>query len=55
MCSSDLPTLRVLFISGFSEAALQSTAEVREIGPLLPKPFTKADLLLAVRRLQDER
>ncbi len=49
------PTLRVLFISGFSEAALQSTAEVREIGPLLPKPFTKADLLLAVRRLQDER
>jgi DNA-binding response OmpR family regulator len=48
------PTLRVLFMSGFSEEKLLEHGIAREEPNLIAKPFTPSDLLHAIRRVLDE-
>ncbi|MBM3507470.1 MAG: response regulator [Alphaproteobacteria bacterium] len=42
------PRLRAMFASGFSEAAVERTAQTRAIGPLVTKPYTRQDLARAL-------
>ena len=47
------PELRVLFTSGYTELAASSGQKI-ESGPLLSKPYRKADLARAIRAVLDE-
>jgi PAS domain S-box-containing protein len=51
----DRPDLPVLFISGFSEEALQRRGGIVEFGRLLQKPFSVQELSAAVREAIDKR
>ena len=51
---AERPTVPVIFISGFSEEALQRREGLVEVGRLLAKPFSVEELAVAVRRAIDD-
>ena len=48
-----LPGLNVLFMSGYPEDAITTKGVLNQGATLLSKPFRKADLAIAVRRVID--
>jgi two-component system cell cycle sensor histidine kinase/response regulator CckA len=48
------PTLPVLFMSGYSDPALVRR-EITDTTPVIDKPFTRAELSRALRRVLDGR
>ena len=52
LCSRD-PALRVIYMSGYSEAVLRSQGVLRPNAPWLTKPFSPSQLLHQVRTTLD--
>lgn len=48
------PDLRVLFMSGYADTAVESDAGLDRDATLLPKPFRRADLAASIRAILDE-
>jgi len=49
----DHPSLKILFMSGYSEHAAVKTAALGPADHFIAKPFTSSDLSIAVRRTLD--
>jgi CheY-like chemotaxis protein len=52
---SDRPAMKVLYVSGYSEAAIQSHGMLGKNSAFIAKPFTPDDLRRSVRALLDAR
>jgi two-component system, cell cycle sensor histidine kinase and response regulator CckA len=52
--SAQIPGLRVLFMSGYGDAALPASDQGASAS-FLPKPFTPSELLAGIRAALDER